>query len=741
MTEEALNINLAQDIHGIVISPEYQLAPENPYPAGLNDCYAALLWMAAHAAECGIDPERICVNGASAGAALAVGCVIRARNENSPAECSPSMLKDYEGMPPTFISQGSVDIFRDEAIAFASNLMRAGVETNSSNADTGAVTMSIDVSNVTGGRIIIDQDVMVEMRDGTKLACDVYRLNDGQKHPVLLEKSPYDNKQFTGIHNMIISPYVCAMKGYAVVVMEDRGREKSEGYWRPFIDDAQDTYDAIDWCSKQEWGTGEVGMYGNCGYGYETFTALTLGHPALKAVFAHTSCPNPYDGWTYNNGIYHLAFMSAWSSVQGMNTAVHNNLLTSQEDFGNFYGAFLRHYQSGMHRPPKPSDAHGANPDWLPLKDAETLGRLNYWQEWLEHPMYDDFWKASDNVAKLKLMTEIDVPVCQVTGWYDNAAQGNIDVFEILLANSTDRVKKEHRLVMGPWDHSAYYNGRPSCAGERDFGIENDTGMTLSVPLFFGWFDKHLKGVGQGVNPGENQIKYFQLGENAWKEAPVWPIDHENLKYYLHSAGSANSLYGDGTLSTKEPQSETADTYVYDPLDPTLSYGGRSMLYCTGIWNQEEAEKKDNMLVYTTRELTEDLAISGPVRLELYASSDCEDTDFHVKVVDVEPDGYCMNVTEGQIRCRYRNGCDHEEFLEPGKEYKFDIRIFDIAHTFKAGHKLRVTITGSDFPNFSRNLNVRTAPEQASKEEAKIATQTVYHDAARPSAIILPVIS
>ncbi len=606
---------------------------------------------------------------------------------------------------------------------------------------TGAsVTASVDMTDIAKGSVVVEQNVMIPMRDGTKLACDVYRINDGVKRPVLLEKSPYDNKQFVGIHEMICSPYVMAQKGFVAVVVEDRGREASEGFWRPYVDDADDTYDAVEWCAAQPWSDGNVGMYGNCGYGYQTFTGVGMAPPHLKAIFAHTTVPNPYDGWTYNNGVFHLAFMSAWAAVQSMNTAARE-LKAGPEEFGQFYMNFQRLYLSGSNRPPKPEQAAKAAVRDLPLIDAPVLNKLPYWKEWLAHPTYDDFWKASDNIAKIKASeNKVDIPVLQLICWYDNACQGNVEFFNLLKEKSTDRVKNEHRLIIGPWDHSAYYNNRASCAGERDFGFENETGTALSVPMFFSWFNKHLKGIGDGVNPGENQVKYFQMGENAWKEVPAWPVQHEKVKYYLHSEGSAVSSMGNGTLSTKAPEQEPCDSYVYDPLDPTPSFGGRSMLMATGVWNQAEVEKRNDVLVYTSSALKEDLVVAGPISLELFASSDCVDTDFHVKLVDLEPQGYCANISEGQIRARYRNGCDHEEFLTPDEIVKYDIRIGDVAHTFKVGHRIRVAIASADFPNFDRNLNCKTSPGLAREDEALKATQCIFHDAVRASAITLPVV-
>lgn len=602
------------------------------------------------------------------------------------------------------------------------------------------VTVSTDTSDMISGRIIVDQDAKIPMRDGTLLDCDVYRMEGAEPRPVMLMKAPYDNKQFWGIHSQIISPYVMAQKGFVAVVAEDRGREASEGLWRPYLDDENDTYDTIEWCGTQPWSDGNVGMYGNCGYGYESFTGAACGNPHLKAVFAHTTTPNPYHGWTYENGFYHLAFMSAWSAVQGMNTSM-KELGEDMQAFGTkWYPAFLRYYLSGAHRPPRPEHAWEAAPRDLPVSEVPVLSELPYWQDWMKHPTYDEFWKASDNIAKAKL-GQVKVPVFMLICWYDNSCQANIDLFHALCENCDPELAKQHRLLIGPWDHSAYYNNRASCAGERDFGFVNETGTSLSIPLILGWFKKYLKGEGDGAIPGDNQVRYFQMGENAWHEEPTWPVATEDKVLFLHSDGCANGSDGDGMLAGYTGAAdETPDTYDYDPLDPVMSVGGRTMLFATGVFDQAEMEKRSDVLCYTTPLLKEDIVVAGPIKLDLYAATSAVDTDFFAKLVDVEPDGYVANISEGMVRARFRNSLEEPELLEGGETVRYEVQIADVAHTFKAGHKLRLVIQSADFPNFDRNLNCATIPVQAREEEAVVAKQTIFHDAERPSKLTLAVV-
>lgn len=380
-----------------------------------------------------------------------------------------------------------------------------------------------------------------------------------------------------------------------------------------------------------------------------------------------------------------------------------------------------------------------AAPRDLPVSELPVLSELPYWQDWMAHPTYDDFWKASDNIAKAKL-GKVKVPVFMLICWYDNSCQANIDLFKALCEQSDPELAKQHRLLIGPWDHSAYYNNRASCAGERDFGFENETGTSLSIPLILGWFKKHLKGEGEGAIPGDNQIRYFQMGEGAWHEEPSWPVATDEKVLYLHSDGHANGSGGDGLLAGFTQATEAADAYDYDPLDPTMSVGGRTMLFATGVFDQAKIEKCDDVLCYTTQTLLEDVAVAGPITLDLYAATSAVDTDFFAKLVDVEPDGYVANISEGMVRARFRNSLEEPELLQGGEVVHNEIQIADVAHTFKAGHRLRLVVQSCDFPNFDRNLNCATIPVQAREEEAVVAKQTIFHDAERPSKLTLAVV-
>lgn len=574
--------------------------------------------------------------------------------------------------------------------------------------------------------IIIERDVMVPMRDGVRLATDIYRPDDGAKHPVLVNGHPYDNDHFLATHELLFSPLVAAQRGYAVVVQEARGRGGSEGTWQPYGSEGGDAYDTVEWAASRPWSDGNIGLYGACALGWTAIQGAAEAPPHLKAVFAYMTATNYHSGWTYSGGALELGFQLSWVwTILAQDTMSRLNLEPAALEEAQ---RRLAEAASDIRR----SARH------LPLVDfpAYQNGVAPYWREWLSHPSYDEFWRRADAVARAD---RIKVPVLHMSAWYDTCLRGHLDLDSALQLRGDERVRDQHRLVLGPWDHSAYYNKRPTCAGERDFGSSVLTGPDTLAGIAFQWFDHWLMGKEAAFLP-ENKVRYFHMGENVWKETSSWPPAHTVVRYYVHSAGQANSRMGDGALNTEPPGTEPPDSYVYDPFDPVPTAGGRSMIGLpSGVENQTQVEERQDVLIYTTPRLAEPVAITGPISVTLYASSNAPDTDFTAKLVDVEPDGYCANIAEGIIRARYRNGYDREEFIEPGKVTKFRIDLWDMAHTFKPNHRIRLEISSSNFPRFDRNLNSRVTPGLGSAEDAQKAVQQVFHNAPYPSHVSLPV--
>lgn len=579
-------------------------------------------------------------------------------------------------------------------------------------------------------QIIVERKFMVPMRDGIGLATDIYRPADDEKHPVLIFPNPYSRNNAVVVGGYLTNPMLLVDQGYVVVVPESRGRGGSEGIWRPWITDGQDGYDAVEWAAAQPWSNGAVGAYGNCGHVYPTLALACAAPPHLKAILLYMGGVNPHDGWTYSSGALELGFNLFWALSLAPDTVSRLDPETRAEagpllmrDFGNL--------REAMHH--------------LPLRDVAGAqnGAAPYWVDWTSHPTYDEFWQEVD---LLRQVDKIEVPILHISGWYDLMLKGHLDLNRALNTVGDPKLREHHRFILGPWDHEAYLSSlRYSTAGHRNFGLMNSTGPSLMAPLISKWFGKWLRGEDTDVlgSGSGSKTRYFTLGENTWRETADWPPPHKLTDYHLHSTGRANTSKGDGALSTDAaPGEEAADAYVYDPLNPVPTRGGRTLMGLRGgIEDQAGVEEREDVLVYTSAPLLSPLTIAGPVTVKLYASSSAPDTDFTAKLVDVELGGYCMNVTEGIIRARYRDGVDKEVFLNPGEVTEFTIDLWDVAHMFKAGHRIRLEISSSNFPRFDRNLNSKVPPEQGSAADIEKAMQRVFHGQSYPSRIILPVAS
>jgi putative CocE/NonD family hydrolase len=568
--------------------------------------------------------------------------------------------------------------------------------------------------------LIVERDVRVAMRDGVNLAADVYRPNDHAPHPVLVHRTPYSKSNAWFVGGLMFNPLDAVQRGYVIVVQDTRGRFGSEGDWEPFANEAADGYDTVEWAATQPWSDGNVGIYGSSYMGVTTIQALVAAPPHLKAAVSYMTGADYHNGWTYSGGAFELGFNLWWTNFLGWDTA--SRLKVSEAERTELLGRL----------------AEATGDPWtaarhLPLGDLPAFqGEVApYWQDWLRHPVYDDYWRRVD---ALERTADIRAPLLQIAAWYDNFLRGHLDLNERLRGHG------QHRLVIGPWDHEAYLSLGLSRAGERDFGPSAISGPTLVADLALQWFD-HWLAEKESPLMATPPVRYFMMGANSWQEADAWPPASTPTRWYLRSGGRANTRQGDGALTLEPPGAEPADSYRYDPADPVPSLGGRTLhpnLGPAGVQNQATLQEREDVLVYTSTRLTTPVAVAGPVSVTLFAASSAPDTDFTAKLVDVEPDGYCANIAEGIIRARYRSGEPREELLEPGKVTEFRIDLWDVAHTFRVGHRIRVEISSSNFPRFDRNLNSTVSPEQAGPGELQVADQQVWHDADHPSHLTLP---
>ena len=336
-------------------------------------------------------------------------------------------------------------------------------------------------------------------------------------------------------------------------------------------------------------------------------------------------------------------------------------------------------------------------------------------------------------------MNEIAVPAYHLGGWYDIFVSGTLaNYIDMRQRAATEEARRGQKLIMGPWLHGPLRG----VIGEVDFGFRASDASVLTYDIMWRWFDYWLKGIDNGIMD-DPPVRIFVMGRNRWREENEWPLARTvYTPFYLHSGGKANALHGDGVLSTKTPPAERRDQYAYDPRDPVPTRGGGLCCHQGGLppgaYDQRQIEERDDVLVYTTDPLEEDLEVTGPLKVVLYAASSAVDTDFTAKLVDVSPCGHARNIADGIVRACYRHSLRQPQLLAPGVIEEYTIHLGGTSNVFLARHRLRLEISSSNFPRFDRNPN--TGHAVASEDEMVIATQTIYHDAQRPSHVVLPII-
>ncbi|MBK8024301.1 MAG: CocE/NonD family hydrolase [Chloroflexi bacterium] len=565
--------------------------------------------------------------------------------------------------------------------------------------------------------LIVEKDVEMTTRDGVILRADIYRPNTSEPVPALLERIPY-GKGFGA--SKLPFALMAADRGYAVIVQDTRGRWASEGDGAPFIHESQDGYDAVEWAARQPWCDGQVGMFGASYTGYTQLAAAAIRPPSLKAIVPAVTFCNAYDT-TFHGGVPALGTMVSWGlGAQAMHAIVR--MPDSLEKLG-WLGAWIAAVD-GM--------AQGKTFGHLPLRDMPLIGRegvQDHVGQVLAHPTYDDYWKALTCAHEA-----LTLPMLHIGGWYDIFLSSTLSDFAGIAAAGNTRQK----LIIGPWTHD---NFEP-VVGEVDFGIQSAGMLVLPEEIHLRWFDYWLKGNDNGVMD-EPPVRLFVMGENQWRMENEWPLARaQNTPYYLHSGGRANTLNGDGVLSPEAPADEAVDTFVYDPRNPVPTRGGP--LCCSGsalpagAYDQREVEARPDVLVYTTPPLDRDVEVTGPLEVHLWASTTAPDTDFTAKLVDVEPCGYARNLADGIVRARYRRSVEQADPIQPGEVYEVVIRLAGTSNLFKAGHRIRVEISSSNFPRFDRNAN--SGGPLGEDVTLRPALQTIWHDAAHPSHIVLPIV-
>jgi putative CocE/NonD family hydrolase len=590
----------------------------------------------------------------------------------------------------------------------------------------------------------LEQKIMMPMRDGIRLATDIYIPKSNKKVPIIFSRTPYnfnswgDGEEKNRTHQRA---YEALKRGYAYVVQNERGRYFSEGEWDILGMPLTDGYDAFSWMSAQSWSNGKIGTLGCSSTAEWQMAVAALDHPSHAAMVPQGfgagvgRVGDFYEqGNWYRGGVEQLLFGTWLYGVEHDKFKPRIPAGASQEDLIRI----SRFYDLAPENPPV---------DWaekikhLPLQDLlkNVGGKKEIFDKMIKRKPNDKDWYKGglyhDNM-------DFGVPSFWFVSWYDVATTPNIALFNHVRKNSVDQFVNDNQyLVIAPTLHCGFTRATENTiVGERSVG---DARLNYDEQIY-DWFDLMLKEKQNDFKENTPRIQYYTMGSNKWQSSEVWPPENtEMTTFYLSSDGSANTLYGDGKLTTlKRKIKNNSDTFLYDPMDPVTSNGGG--VCCMGnavkggAYDQQELETRDDVLVYTSETLKNGFEVTGFINSSIYISSDVKDTDITIKLIDVYPDGTAYNIDETIQRVRYREGYDKEVFMEKGNVYKVDLSQMSTSNYFKKNHKIRIEISSSNFPRFARNLN--TGGDNFNESKGIIARNTIHHSKKYPSSISLPIV-
>ena len=592
---------------------------------------------------------------------------------------------------------------------------------------------------------IIDEKIMMPMRDGKRLSTNIYRPKTNKKVPVIFSRTPYnfnswgDGKERT---RTLQSALQMVKKGYAYVVQNERGRYFSEGEWDILGVPLTDGYDAFTWLSDQTWSNGKIGTIGCSSTAEWQMAVASLDHPAHAAMVpqgfgAGVGRVGQYyeQGNWYRGGVEQLLFASWLYGVEQDKFKPRIPAGASQEDLIRI----SRFYDLAPENPPV---------NWaeafqhLPLKDLlkNVSGKKEIFDKMIiRKPNDKDWYKGGLYHDDM----DFGVPSFWFVSWYDVATSPNLELFNHVRNNAKSKSVRENQyLVIAPTLHCGFKRAKENTiVGELSVG---DARLNYDEQISL-WFDHFLKGEKNNFDSKIPRVQYYTMGINKWQQSETWPPRGVEYKtYFLGSEGNAKTMYGNGRLSLIENSNpETKDSFVYDPMNPVKSYGGG--VCCTGnavqggSFDQRIMETRADILVYTSQPLEEGIEVSGFIEADLYVSSDVKDTDFTIKIIDVYPDGRAYNLDETIQRARYREGYDREVFMDKGKVYKVSLSPMSTSNYFKKGHRIRIEVSSSNFPRFARNLN--TGGNNFDEKVGVIATNNIHYSERYPSQIRIPVVS
>ncbi|MCC6427817.1 MAG: CocE/NonD family hydrolase [Phycisphaerales bacterium] len=547
------------------------------------------------------------------------------------------------------------------------------------------------------------------MRDGVNLSANIFRPASPGKRPIILSRTPY-NKAGTG-KGGVDRRRKFIEAGYIWVDVDVRGRGDSDGQFRPLFNEGDDGYDTIEWCGRQPWSTGKVGMLGGSYGGYVQLAAAVRQPPSLACIAPTVACPDPFvDGLFMGPTGLPGPICVSWYHY----TAGRLNQSSAGSDWAKIF----------KHRP------------LITLDDAMGMD-IPFWNSMIEHAQLSDWWEEARYQNKLDKLT---VPCLHISGWYDDEQVSTIINYTQASTKAPPQVARNQKLLMGPWPHNANASTK---IGNLDFGKDAVIDMDA---LLLRWFDRWLKGTQNGIE-NEKPVRIFLMGANTWRDEETWPILGTRFaKFFIHSAGNANSSNGDGMLSTLMPSSpgalsydsSDADRYTYNPADPVPFITDASFSQVGGPDDYQQVEKRDDVLVYTTPPLTAQVDICGPIEAKLWATTDAPDTDFTVRLCIVRADGVSQRLCDGIVRARFRDGMDKPRLISPGKPLDYTIDMWSTCQSFMPGERIRIEISSSSFPQWDTNPN--TGERLGFEQSMRSANQVIHHSALHPTHIVLPIL-
>lgn len=588
---------------------------------------------------------------------------------------------------------------------------------------------------------IIDQKVMMPMRDGIRLATDIYRPKGDQKVPVIFSKTPYNfNTWGDGVQkqNSFNAAYEAVKRGYAYIEQNERGRFFSEGEWDILGTPVTDGHDAFTWMTQQVWCSGKIGLIGCSSTAEWQMAVASMDHPSLVTAIAQGfgagvgRIGKYYEqGNWYRGGAQQMLFTSWLYDTQHDIFGPRIPKNATQADLIR-----LQRFYDMAPEYPKVDWAKGLS--HLPVQDIikNVNGSQSVYEAMIRRTPNDPAWYKGglyhDNMPYEK-------PTFWFVSWYDVASSPNLEMVNHIKRNAKKPGVADHQyLIIAPTLHCAYKRATDATVvGERNMG---DARLDYDE-VTYSWFDYWLKGETNNALTKTPKVQFYTMGSNKWQSSMTWPpTGYVSTIYYLSSKGKANSVFGDGILTTSITPNAPADEFLYDPAFPVPSYGGNvccmGNAVTGGSFDQRQMETRHDILVYTSPVLTQGAEVTGSIEATLYVSSDAKDTDITLKIIDVYPDGKAYNLDETIQRLRYREGYDKEVWLEKGKVYKVDLTPISTSNYFAPGHSIRIEVSSSNFPRFDRNLN--TGGANFNETKGVIAKNSIHHSSQYPSMIKLP---